>query len=149
MEKNKNILNEVKNDSPDVDKRLSTPKKSLVFSSSEEIRKRFTRFVYECFEFSACAIKDKNLLKSELYLVPYQIILLDIDPIFCELKEILGYIHDKNSKNKESIIYLITSNKKNFVKLKKIKPNKRIILLMEGEEIVNLIGGRKCLPETL
>ena len=117
-------------------------KEALVFSSSEEIRKRFTRFVYECFEFSAYALHDKDLLKSELYLVPYQTILLDVD----EVKEILRYIRDKDSKNKESKIYLITSIKENSSKLRKIKLHKRIIFLMEGEEIVYLIGGKKVPP---
>ena len=121
-------------------------KEALVFSSSEEIRKRFTRFVYECFEFSAYALHDKDLLKSELYLVPYQTILLDVDSIFYELKEILRYIRDKDSKNKESKIYLITSIKENSSKLRKIKLHKRIIFLMEGEEIVYLIGGKKVPP---
>ena len=71
-----------------------------------------------------------------------------VDSIFLELYEILRYIHDKGSKNKESKIYLITSNKENVSKLRKIKLHKRIILLMDGEEIVYLIGGRKFLPKT-
>lgn len=145
MEKNKNIINKVKNNSPEIDKRLIKPKKALIFSPSKEFRETFTRFVSECFEFSAHAIKNKDLLKSELYLVPYQIILLDVDSIFLELNEILRYVHDKDSKNKESKIYLITSNKKNSSQLRKIKLPKRIIFLMEGEEIVYLIGHRKCL----
>ena len=69
-----------------------------------------------------------------------------VDSIFLELYEILRYIHDKGSKNKESKIYLITSNTENSVKLKEIMLSKRIILLIDGEEIVYLIGGRKCLP---
>lgn len=109
--KNKNILN------PDVDKGLDDTKQALIFSYDEEIRKIFTRFVYECFEFSAYAIQDKDLLKPELYLAPYQIILLDVDSIFLELYEILRYIYDKGSKNKESTIYLITSSKENISNL--------------------------------
>ena len=147
-EKNKNILNEIKNDAPDTDKLVINPKEALIFSCSEEIKKRFTRFVYECFELSAYAVQDKDLLKSELYFVPYHTILLDVDSIFFELNEILRFIHDKGSKNKESKIYLITSNKENVSKLRKIKLHKRIILLMNGEEIVYLIGGRKFLPKT-
>lgn len=124
----------------------NTKKEALVFSSRDEIRKKFTCFIYERFDFPVYALEDKNLLKSELYLVPYYTILLDVDSIICELNEVLDFIHDKKSKNKESIIYLITSSKKSASKLRKIKPHKRIILLQDGEEISYLIGGKKMPP---
>jgi hypothetical protein len=146
MEKNKNSLNEVKNDSPEIYKRLVKPKKALVFSFNEEIRQRLTHFVYKRFRYSTYALQDKQLLITELYFTPYRTIWLDIDSIFTELDEILDYIHDKGSKNKHSITYLITSSKENSSKLRKIKLHKKIILLLKEKEIIYLIGGQKMPP---
>ena len=84
-----------------------------------------------------------NYLITELYFVPYRTILLDIDSIFPELDEILDYIYDKGSKNKQSVIYLITSNKENPSNLRNINFHKKIILSFKEKEIIYLIGGKK------
>ncbi|WP_342220268.1 hypothetical protein [Rickettsiella endosymbiont of Miltochrista miniata] len=138
MEKNKKILNKFKK---------NLPGKALVFSPHKAFRKRFIRFVYRRYKFPVYALKDKSLLKNELNSVPYLTIFLDVDSIFFELDEILNKIHAKFSKNKETLIYLITSSKENSSKLRKINMRKRIILLMEGgKEIEYSIGGQKMPP---
>ena len=141
-ENNKNIK-EFKSDSSNARANSINREKALVFSFNEKIRKRLAHFVYKRFRFSTYVLQDKQLLITELYFVPYRTILLDIDSIFPELDEILDYIYDKGSKNKQSVIYLITSNKENPSNLRNINFHKKIILSFKEKEIIYLIGGKK------
>ena len=49
----------------------------------------------------------------------------------------------KDSKNKEALIHLVTSNKENYCQLKRFSHPKNILLLLEGKEIKYLQVGKQ------
>lgn len=135
MKKNK-ILKQYKSDSL-----WSMQEKVLLFSQSEEFRKKFTHVANERFASLVYSIKNFDLFFIELHFTKYHVIYLDIDSIFHKLDEILTDI--RNSKNKRTKIYLVTSNIENSYALKKREFPKNIFLLLNGKEIIYLSGDRK------
>lgn len=115
--------------------------KVLVFSRSEEFRKKFTTIANKWFASSVYSLQNLDSFITELYFSKYDVIYLDIDPIFYKWDEILTDI--KGSKNKRTKIYLVTSNIENSHKLKKFNFPKNIFPLLDGEEIKYLPGGKK------
>lgn len=140
MEKNKNILKVLRKDFPDVYKHVTNPRKALVFSSCEKVKKEYISIFYKFFKYPSCVPKNRYSLILELYCAPYRLILLDVDSIFYELNEILGYSRRKDSINKETTVYLITKNEENLSKLEQMEFDKKIILLTERIEIVDRKG---------
>ncbi len=113
----------------------------LIFSHSEEFREKFIHVANKQFASSVYAINNLDLFFIELDLSEYHVIYLDIDLIFYKLGKTLTNI--ENSKNKRTKIYFITSNKESSYKLEKLDFPKNIFLLLNGEEIIYLPGGRK------
>lgn len=140
MEKNKNILRALRKDFPDIYKHVINPRKALVFSNCEKFKKEYISLFYKLFKYPTCVPKNRYSLILELYCVPYHLILLDIDSIFYELNEILSYARRKESRNKETSVYLITKNEENLSKLEKASFDKKIILLTERMKILDLQG---------
>lgn len=129
MEKNKTIK-QFK-----VDSSWNNREKALIFSFSEKFREIFTHVASKRFKFLVSSLQDLDSFITELYFSKYHAIYLDIDFIFCRLSEVLAHIRDKESKNKEALIHLVTSNKENYCRLKKFSHPKNILLLLEGKEI--------------
>jgi hypothetical protein len=119
--------------------------KALIFSFSDEFIKKIIDFVNKHFGFSVFFIQNIDSFIKQLDLIQYSVILLDADSVFYKLNGILNHIQDKRSRNKMTLIYLVTSNKEISSKLEQFKRNKRIITLFVGNEIVYLPGGKKYL----
>lgn len=143
MEKNKKNLNELENDAPATSHGLNKRGKALVFSFNEEFRGIFTHVASKRFKFLVSSLQDLDSFITELYFSKYHVIYLDIDFIFYRLHEVLIHIRDKGSKNKEALIYLVTSNKENYFQLEKFSHPKNILLLLEGKEIKYLQVGKQ------
>lgn len=137
MEKNKTIKQFKVNSS------WNNREKALVFSPSEEFRKKLTDIVHKRFSFPVSSLQDLDSFITELYFSKYHAIYLDIDFIFCRLSEVLAHIRNKDSKNKEALIHLVTSNKENYCQLKRFSHPKNILLLLEGKEIKYLQVGKQ------
>jgi hypothetical protein len=140
MEKNKNILRALRKNFPDLYKHVTNPRKALVFSHCEKVKKEYISLFYKLFKYPTCVPKNRYSLILELYCAPYRLILLDVDSILYELNEILGYSRRKDSINKETTVYLITKNAENLSKLEQMEFDKKIILLTERIEIVDRKG---------
>lgn len=140
MEKNKNILRALRKHFPDIYKHVTNPRKALVFSNCEKVKKEYISLFYKLFKYPTCVPKNRNSLILELYCVPYHLILLDVDSIFYELNETLHYARCKDSINKETCVYLITKSEENLSKIDQTEFGKKIILLTERIEIMDLKG---------
>lgn len=135
MEKNKTIK-QFK-----VDYSWDNREKVLVFSYRTEFIKKFISIAEDNFKFFVKPQQSLDSFTTELYFSKYHVIYLDVDPIFCKLDEILTDI--KDSKNKKTKIYLVTSNIENSYTLKKRDFPKNIFPLLDGEEILYLSEDRK------
>jgi hypothetical protein len=62
-------------------------------------------------------IKEEEII-SQVLRIPYQFILFNVDTYIYNLKFIYEYIRANDSKNKDTPLYLITSNKSHFEKIK-------------------------------
>lgn len=140
MEKYKNILRAIRKNFPDLYKHVTNPRKALVFSNCEKVKKEYISLFYKLFKYPTCVPKNRHSLIVELYCAPYRLILLEVDSIFYELNETLHYARCRNSINKETCIYLITKNEENLSKLEQTEFDKKIILLTERIEIMDLKG---------
>lgn len=134
MEKNKTIK-QFK-----VDSAWDNHEKALVFSYRTEFIKKFIIIAEDNFKFFVKSQLSLDSFITELHFSKYHVIYLDIDLIFYKLDEILTDI--KDSKNKKTKIYLVTSNIENFYMLKKRDFPKNIFPLLDGGEIV-YPGGKK------
>ena len=101
MEKNKTIK-QFK-----VDSSWDNREKALVFSYRTEFIKKFITIAEDNFKFFVKPQQSLDSFITELHFSKYHVIYLDIDPIFYKLDEILTDI--KESKNKKTKIYLVTS----------------------------------------
>ena len=124
-----------------VDSSWDNREKALVFSYHIEFIKRFTTIAQENFNFFVKSQQNLDSFITELYFSKYQVIYLDIDLIFHKLEELLTDI--KESKNKRTKIYFVTSNIENSYKLFKLNLLKNIFPLLDGEEIIYLLEGKK------
>lgn len=138
-----NTKNNKKQNLPATHKGLNKHGKALIFSSNEKFREIFTQVVSKRFGFSVSTLQGLDSLITEIYFSKYEVIYLDIDFIFCRLHEVLAHIRDKESKNKEAIIHLVTSNKENYLQLEKFSNPKNILLLLEGKKINYLLAGKQ------
>lgn len=137
MEKNKTIK-QFK-----VDSSWDNREKALIFYHSEEFKKRFSDLIYKRFRFPIYFLQDIDLLIEELNLIQYSVIFLDVNSIIDKLSEILSHVRSKKSRNRATLIYLITSDVEIASELKEIKTHKKIIHLFKGKDIVYLPGGKK------
>ncbi|HEY2566536.1 MAG TPA: hypothetical protein VGH95_02345 [Candidatus Aquirickettsiella sp.] len=135
MEKNKTIK-QFK-----VDSSWDNREKALVFSYHTEFIKKFITIAEDNFKFFVKPQQSLDSFITELHFSKYHVIYLDIDPIFYKLDEILTDI--KESKNKRTKIYLVTSSIENSYTLKKRDFPKNIFPLLDGEEIFYLSEDRK------
>ena len=124
-----------------VDSSWDNREKALVFSYRTEFIKKLIAIAEHNFKFFVKPHQSLDSFITELHFSKYHVIYLDVDPIFYKLDEILTDI--KESKNKKTKIYLVTSTIENSYMLKKRDFPKNIFLLLNGEEIIYLSEDRK------
>lgn len=123
-----------------VDSSWDNREKALVFSYRTEFIKKFITIAEDNFKFFVKPQQSLDSFITELHFSKYHVIYLDVDPIFYKLDEIFTDI--KESKNKKTKLYLVSSNIENSYALKKRDFPKNIFLLY-GEEIIYLSEDRK------
>lgn len=101
------------------EKNKHVQKEAIIFFESYEY---FRRFHHKKNKLLMYSNNDFDLFFNEFIyqidFITYKSIYIEIDPIFCKLDEILECI--KESQNKKSNIYLISTNTQNFFELKNL-----------------------------
>lgn len=111
------IKKRLKDDFFTICKYLDSPEKVLLFSPNETYREIFSTYVYRLFKYPSHVAKNTQEIILHGFYVSYRIILLDTDPIFHSVNNIIDSIRNEKSKNKETLINLLSSDKNHFSKL--------------------------------
>jgi CheY-like chemotaxis protein len=114
----KGIKANLKNVISDLCSRSNSEAYALVVDSCEKRQKLLSVFLAKMMELEIHINTDAEEIITQVLHVFYQFILFNVDSFFSRIDEIFEYIRADNSKNKDTPLYLITSNKSNFEQLK-------------------------------
>lgn len=112
------IKKSLKNGLYELYSRINSEEYALVVDSCEKRRKLFSVFIAKMMELQIHVNTDEKEIISQVLHIPYQLILFNIDSFFSKIDGIFKYIRADDSKNKDTPLYLITSNTSNFEQLK-------------------------------
>ena len=100
---------------------IDSKKCALVVDTCEKRSKLFSLFFGKMTDLEIHVNTEEEEIISQVLRIPYQFILFNVDDYFSNLKFIFEYIRANDSKNKDTQLFLITSNKFYFEALKNAK----------------------------
>lgn len=110
-------------------------KKALIFSvcvkEQKEWSKNFSAFGLKTY----VAEKLGGVTLEGLKTVEYQLILINVDSIFNQVDKMFSYIRSEDSKNKDSLVFLVTHNEEHLSILEKRHFDENTTLLSERRKL--------------
>ena len=90
---------------------------ALIIDNCEKRKKLFSAFLEKILDLQIHVNTEEEII-AKIVCISYQFILFNVDSLFPKIDQIIEYIRADNSKNKDTPLYLITSNKSKFEQLK-------------------------------
>lgn len=96
---------------------INSEEYALVVDNCEKRQKLFSVFLTKMMELQIHINTEEEEIITQVMNISYQFILFNVDSFFSRIDEIFEYIRADNSKNKDTPLYLITTNESHFEQL--------------------------------